>query len=307
MFPRWTFVLFASFFALGRLPAQTLQGDPSAPAKSSLETSQVASLPEGEEELRETFGRLRGEFIEDLYRASKHRRLSAEQAKTSGFHRFVAWFQDKHKEFPLSASLAEAWATASSEEASAAQVAAKWRELFQTSKSRGSSVAPTNDGQHSGSDLYRFAARALGFLRSSFAWAANAWQRDPFRVTLVASAILLAGAAACFRQRLLRGSVGQKRVSVETRAEELLAQVRAGLAPHLAKEMVHELVDKLASDRARLLQAEQIACGQLCQLEERFTRIHSELQKRVREYQLRNSALEKELAEQTHHARSNAR
>jgi len=87
--------------------------------------------------------------------------------------------------------------------------------------------------------------------------------------------------------------------SSEKRAEELLAQVRAGLAPHLARQMTTELVRKLVDDRARLLEAQKIACAEVATLEQRFARIHSELEERLRDYHARNIQLEKQLAERT--------
>jgi hypothetical protein len=85
-------------------------------------------------------------------------------------------------------------------------------------------------------------------------------------------------------------------MGAEKRAEELLAQVRAGLAPHLAKEMMSELVRKLVADREGLLQAHLIASSEVAEIEQRFAKVHAQLQERLREYQARNLELEKELA-----------
>lgn len=88
----------------------------------------------------------------------------------------------------------------------------------------------------------------------------------------------------------------------EQRAEELLALVRAGLAPHLAKELTHKLVQELVCQRATLLRAHQLAEQEIVALEARFDKVHRELQERVAAYEKRTSELEKELivrAEQT--------
>ncbi len=88
-------------------------------------------------------------------------------------------------------------------------------------------------------------------------------------------------------------------LGAEKRAEELLAQVRAGLAPHLAKQMMSELVRKLVADREGLLQAHFAASSQVAEIEQRFAKVHAQLQERLKEYQARNLELEKELAAST--------
>jgi hypothetical protein len=87
--------------------------------------------------------------------------------------------------------------------------------------------------------------------------------------------------------------------ATERRAEELLGMVRAGLAPHLAKEMMSELVRKLISDRAGLLRAQNVAAQEIAQIEQRFARVHAELQERLNQYQARNAELEKQLQART--------
>jgi hypothetical protein len=88
----------------------------------------------------------------------------------------------------------------------------------------------------------------------------------------------------------------------EHRAEELLALVRAGLAPHLAKELTHKLVQELMSQRATLLRAHQLAERDINALEARFEKVYGELRERIGTYEMRTLELEKELtakAEQT--------
>jgi hypothetical protein len=81
----------------------------------------------------------------------------------------------------------------------------------------------------------------------------------------------------------------------EQRAEELLALVRAGLAPHLAKELTHKLVQELATQRTALLRAHQLAEEEILALEARFEKVCHELQERVSSYEKRTAELEKEL------------
>jgi hypothetical protein len=81
----------------------------------------------------------------------------------------------------------------------------------------------------------------------------------------------------------------------EQRAEELLALVRAGLAPHLAKELTHKLVQELVSQRASLLRAHQLAEQEILALEARFEKIYRDLQQRADAYEKRTADLEQEL------------
>jgi hypothetical protein len=88
-------------------------------------------------------------------------------------------------------------------------------------------------------------------------------------------------------------------ISAEKRAEALLADVRAGLAPHLAKELMNELVRKLVADREGLMQANHIAASEVARLERRFSRLHADLQQQLRDYQLRTVELQKQLQART--------
>ena len=88
----------------------------------------------------------------------------------------------------------------------------------------------------------------------------------------------------------------------ERRAEELLSIVRAGLAPHLARELTHKLVQELVTQRATLLRAHQMAEREIVALEARFAKVCGEMQERIAAYERRAMELEKELiarAEQT--------
>src|SRR6266850_1932801 len=85
---------------------------------------------EAEARLREALTKTRSEFLDDLYVASKHRQLTAEQAGHPGFQRFAAWFQNKHKEFPFSPELARAWATGTPDEEFQSDLALKLREAL---------------------------------------------------------------------------------------------------------------------------------------------------------------------------------
>ena len=88
----------------------------------------------------------------------------------------------------------------------------------------------------------------------------------------------------------------------ERRAEELLSIVRAGLAPHLARELTHKLVQELVTQRATLLRAHQMAEREIVALEVRFSKVCGEMQERIAAYEKRAMELEKELiarAEQT--------
>jgi len=85
-------------------------------------------------------------------------------------------------------------------------------------------------------------------------------------------------------------------LAAEKRAEELMAMVREGLAPHLARELMNKLVRELISQRAGLLHTHQIAERELSSMEARFEHVISQLQERLAAYEKRNAELEKELA-----------
>jgi len=306
----------------------------------------------------ETIERTRAEFIENLYLASKHRQLTVEQAQHPGFHRFVSWFQQKHKDFPLSAELARAWAIGSQELAE--QLAAELRYIPRTTKPI--IEAPSNSTP-TWAQIAALTQQIVALLPPGISWTQRTWAANPVLFAGIAGGIIVLFAA----QRTLhrRGPAHSTRVvgkqaaytvifnsarnetiflpiktdstpqliiadtassgetvqtraepgslsvlpmdlqwenqlrSSEKRAEELLAQVRAGLAPHLARHLTSQLVRKLVDDRARLLEAQKIACAEVATLEQRFARIHSELQERLRDYQARNIQLEKQLAERT--------
>ena len=88
----------------------------------------------------------------------------------------------------------------------------------------------------------------------------------------------------------------------EQRAEDLLGIVRAGLAPHLARELTHKLVQELVSQRTTLLRAHELAEREMTALEARFAKVCHDLQDRLAAYERRTAELEKELiakAEQT--------
>jgi len=95
---------------------------------------------------------------------------------------------------------------------------------------------------------------------------------------------------------------GQLR-EAEQRAEDLLALVRAGLAPHLAKELTHKLVQQLAFQRVTLLRAHRLAEQEIVALEMRFDKVCRELQERVSIYEKRTAELEKELVSKSEQTR----
>lgn len=89
----------------------------------------------------------------------------------------------------------------------------------------------------------------------------------------------------------------------EQRAEELLAMVRAGLAPHLARELTHKLVQELVYQRTTLLRAHQMAEQEIIALEVRFEKVQRELQERLKLHERRTIELEEELAAKTEQTR----
>lgn len=82
----------------------------------------------------------------------------------------------------------------------------------------------------------------------------------------------------------------------EKRAEELLAMVRSGLAPHLAKELMNRLVQELIAQRSALLETQQLAAREITGIESRFNTIYYQLQEQLKVYEKRTQELEGRLA-----------
>jgi hypothetical protein len=96
---------------------------------------------------------------------------------------------------------------------------------------------------------------------------------------------------------LLRDASWEERArEAETHAEELLAMVRSGLAPHLAKELMNRLVQELVAQRRALLQTQQAAGQEIASIEARFTSLCGQLQEQIKAYEHRTQHLEEKLA-----------
>jgi hypothetical protein len=67
--------------------------------------------------------------------------------------------------------------------------------------------------------------------------------------------------------------------------------------------LTHKLVQELASQRATLLRAHQLAEQEILALEARFEKVCRELQERVSSYERRTAELEKELVAKAEEAR----
>ena len=88
----------------------------------------------------------------------------------------------------------------------------------------------------------------------------------------------------------------QRAAEAERRAEEILGMVRAGLAPQLAKQMMHRLVQELISQRAQWLRTQRVAESDLEAIEKRFLESHRQLQARLLAFEKRAVDLETALA-----------
>jgi endonuclease/exonuclease/phosphatase family metal-dependent hydrolase len=89
----------------------------------------------------------------------------------------------------------------------------------------------------------------------------------------------------------------QRAEEAERRAERATAVVRHGLMAHLSEWLKGRIVQRLAWDRAQLLQTQQLAAQKMQVVDERLAKIESQLQERNRVYEGRIEDLEKELSE----------
>ena len=87
----------------------------------------------------------------------------------------------------------------------------------------------------------------------------------------------------------------QRALDAEERAERAQAMVRRGVLPHLRRWLKQKLVRKLASDRARLLEAQETATRKALNVDERLNRIELQLQQQNRAYERRIEELTCEL------------
>ena len=72
--------------------------------------------------------------------------------------------------------------------------------------------------------------------------------------------------------------------------------LRAVVGPHLAQLLRDRLVEKLLSQRATLLDAQQVAAREVAELEQRLEKIHAPLRDRLRAYETRITELKRQLA-----------
>lgn len=91
----------------------------------------------------------------------------------------------------------------------------------------------------------------------------------------------------------------QRAAEAERHAEDILNMVRAGLAPQLARQMMNKLVQELITQRAEWLLTSRVAENELAEIERRFTASHTQLQKRLRDFEKRTEELEQMLAVKT--------
>lgn len=88
----------------------------------------------------------------------------------------------------------------------------------------------------------------------------------------------------------------QRAEEAERRAERATAVVRQGLMAHLSEWLKGMIVQRLVSDRAKLLETQQLAAQKMQLVDERLSKIESQLQERNRVYEKRIEDLERELS-----------
>ena len=82
----------------------------------------------------------------------------------------------------------------------------------------------------------------------------------------------------------------------ERRADQARTALREGLIPHLSRWLKNRLTQRLVSDRAHLMQAQQAAAYKALSVDERLTKVEWEVRERMRAYEERIEELMKELA-----------
>jgi hypothetical protein len=87
----------------------------------------------------------------------------------------------------------------------------------------------------------------------------------------------------------------QRALAAEQRADQATAVIRAGLIPHLRHWLKQKLVRRLITDRAQLMETQQVATLKALAVEERLARIEQQIQRQTSAYQERIEALTREL------------
>lgn len=86
-------------------------------------------------------------------------------------------------------------------------------------------------------------------------------------------------------------------IVVATPVPNAAADLRASVAPHLARLLMDKLVGKLISQRSSLVNTQEKAAAEMAELEARLEKMHAPLQERLRAYEQRIIELERELAQ----------
>ena len=88
----------------------------------------------------------------------------------------------------------------------------------------------------------------------------------------------------------------ERALIAEQRADKAQAVLRAGVLSQLARWLSEHVVQRLISQRTRLLETQQIAVTEITELEARLEKVHAPLKDRLQAYERRIIELEKELA-----------
>jgi hypothetical protein len=89
----------------------------------------------------------------------------------------------------------------------------------------------------------------------------------------------------------------QRAEEAERRADRARAVVRHGLMAHLSEWLKGKIVQRLALDRAQLLEVQEKAAAKMQVVDQRLAKIESQISERNRVYEKRIEELEQELIE----------
>jgi hypothetical protein len=88
----------------------------------------------------------------------------------------------------------------------------------------------------------------------------------------------------------------RRAIAAEQRADRANAVIKAGLLPQLSQWLRNKLVNRLVSDRAELLEAQQVVTLKALAVDERLSRLEIQIQRHTLAYQDRIDELTRELA-----------
>ncbi len=134
-------------------------------------------------------------------------------------------------------------------------------------------------------------------LTTDQAMAAATRQRNRWLIVALAAVSLFAVVIVWqFRRRQTQTLLPARMAAGEIAAPQSDSDLRAHVAPHLARLMMNKLFRRLISQRSQMIATQEMAATEMAELEAQLEKVRAPLEERLRTYEKRIADLEKELA-----------